>query len=380
MQYVTLKYKNKPVSRFGMGCMRLPQIKKSDGTEIIDEQESIRMIRYAIENGVNYFDTAYSYTGSERVLGKALLDGYRQKVYIATKCPVWYVKTGADYGRFIDEQRKRLRSDYIDVYLFHCLDRANWERVKATDGIKRLEELKQRGVIGQIGFSFHGEQRLFIEIIDSFKWDICLIQLNILDDDYQAGMAGLKYAASKDISVAIMEPLKGGLLGGSAPKEAEALLNSYEEIRPLHEWAFRWLYHHAEAAVILSGVSSMEQLKDNLRIFGEAKPGVMSDRDMELIRQIKYIYAGKVKIPCTGCGYCMPCPAGVNIPEIFKAYNDSPILSWKEFIKTFYSLETDSPCKDAVNCTGCGHCESQCPQNIKIADMLKKARGVMGRG
>lgn len=379
MQYVTLKDKSKPISRFGMGCMRLPQIKKDDGTEAIDEQESIRMIRHAIENGVNYFDTAYSYAGSEQVLGKALLDGYRQKVSIATKCPIWDVNKGEDYQKFLDEQLERLKVDYIDIYLIHCLDRAFWEKMKATDGIKCLQELKRSGKIGQFGFSFHADNQLFVEVIDAHDWDICMIQLNILDDNHQAGVSGLKYAASKGIPVVIMEPLKGGLLGSNIPKEVNTLLNLYEEKRSLLEWAFRWLYHHEEATVILSGVSSMEQLEDNLRIFNEAKPNVMSDNDMALMRQIKDIYAAKVKVACTGCGYCMPCPAGVNIPEIFKVYNDSSLSSWTEFGKTFYSLVAVNSGKDASNCIECRQCESQCPQNIEIVDMLKEAHSIMSK-
>ena len=377
MQYTKLNGFGTPVSRFGMGCMRLPQTKAADGTDIIDENESIRMIRHAIGSGVNYFDTAYAYAGSEELLGKALLDGYREKVMIVTKCPMWDVKSQEDYQRLFNEQTKRLQTDFIDIYLFHCLDRTNWEKVIKSDGIASLEQLKAKGSIGKFGFSFHGDEELFEEIIDAYDWDICMIQLNILDQNHQAGLKGLRYAASKGIPVVIMEPLKGGLLGGSAPQEVIALLDAYQEKRSLVEWAFRWLYDMPEASVIISGVSSMAQLEDNLRIFGEAKTGVMSEKDNELMRQVKDIYTSKVRVSCTGCGYCMPCPAGVNIPEIFKVYNDAALSDWTEYGKTFYSLVVASSGKDASNCIECRQCESHCPQAIDIVGTLKEAHAAM---
>ena len=245
------------VSRFGMGCMRLPRTKDEKGNDVIDEEESIGMIRYAIEKGVNYFDTAYAYEGSEKVLGKALKGGYREKVMIATKCPMYEIKEYGDYQRVFDESLRRLDTEYIDVYLFHCLDRKTWEKVKSTNGIAFMEDMKRQGKIRAIAFSFHAEYELFIEIIDAYDWDACLIQLNILDQDHQAGVKGLQYARRKGIPVVIMEPLKGGLLG-NAPADVTDLLNSYHEKRTLTEWSFRWLYNQKEVKVVLSGVSSME--------------------------------------------------------------------------------------------------------------------------
>lgn len=377
MQYIEFGEMKKMTSRFGMGCMRLPQTKAEDGTDIIDEKESIKMIRHAINSGVNYFDTAYAYQGSEDILGKALKDGYREKVTLATKIPMYEIKSYEDYQRIFDEELDRLQEDYIDVYLFHCLDRANWEKVKATDGLKFMEDLKSKGKIKQIGFSFHADYDLFTEIVDAYDWEVCLIQLNILDDNHQAGVKGLKYAAKKGISVVIMEPLKGGLFGANVPEEVETILGEYKEQRSLVEWAFRWLYHHKEVKVILSGVSSMNQLEENLRIFNSSESNVMSDYDMELINKIKLIYRTKVKVGCTGCAYCMPCPQGVNIPEIFKIYNDSSLSSWTEFGKTFYSLVASSSRKDASNCVECGNCESHCPQKIDIINNLKEAHLAM---
>lgn len=379
MQYNEFGKMKKMVSRFGLGCMRLPQMKNAEGKDIIDENESIKIIRHAVDNGVNYLDTAYTYPGSEEVLGKALKDGYREKVLIATKAPAVNVKSSDDYPRFFNEQLKRLQTDYIDVYIFHCLDRANWETVKKTDGIKFMEQMKSEGKIKEIGFSFHSDYELFEEIVDAYCWDMCLIQLNILDRNHQAGVKGLKYAAEKGISVVIMEPLKGGLLANNQPQEISGLLNGYKEQRSLVEWAFRWLYDQREAKVILSGVNSMAQLEDNLRIFKDAQAGVMSEQDIKLMDKVKAIYESKVKVGCTGCGYCMPCPMGVNIPEIFKVYNDAHFSPWSEFGKTFYSLIATASGKDASNCVGCKKCQNHCPQNINIVDMLKEAHEFMKR-
>lgn len=377
MQYINFGNSKEQVSRFGMGCMRLPQAKAEDGSDMIDEQESIKMIRHAIDKGVNYFDTAYAYNGSEQLLGKALLDGYREKVLISTKCPMYKIKSREDYQGIFDEELERLQVDYVDVYIFHCLDKESWETVKATGGLDFMEEMKRKGKLKMIGFSFHADYELFTEIIDAYKWDMCIIQLNILDQNHQAGLRGMRYAAERDVSVTIMEPLKGGLFRENVPDEIASLLQEYKEKRSLIEWAFRFLYHHKEIKVILSGVSSMEQLEDNLNTFSDAVPDVMSEEDIELINKIRAIYASKVKVGCTGCGYCMPCPAGVNIPEIFKVYNDSALSSWTEFGKTFYSLVASHSGKDASNCIKCRKCEKRCPQHISIADTLEEAHKQM---
>ena len=365
------------VSRFGMGCMRLPQRKNGQGQDVIDEEESIKMIRLAIDEGVNYFDTAYAYPGSEDLLGKALKGGYREKVMIATKCPLGEIHEYGDYQRIFDESLRRLQTDYVDVYLFHCLERKGWEKVKSTNGIAFMEGLKKSGKIRNIAFSFHAEHDLFKEIVDAYPWDMCLIQLNILDRDHQAGVRGLQYAGQKGIPVAIMEPLKGGLLGNKPPEEVVKLLEGYHEKRSLVEWALRWLYNQKEVKVVLSGASSMEQLEDNIRIFNEAESQVLSPSDEELITKIKDIYSSKVRVGCTGCGYCMPCKAGVNIPEIFKIYNDSALSSWTEFGRVFYDLIAVSNGRDASNCIECRACEGHCPQGLPIADLLKQAHEAM---
>lgn len=373
MEYNQFGSLDKKISRFGMGCMRYPRKTLSDGTDVIDEDEAIKMIRYAIDHGVNYFDTAYAYPGSEEVLGKALQDGYREKVVIATKLPIGDVNSEDDLKRIYDEQVKRLGVDVIDIYIFHCLDRGNWEKVKKFNGIKFFEQLKNEGKIRQIGFSFHSEYDLFENIVDAYPWDMCLIQFNLLDDNHQAGVKGLKYAAQKGISVAIMEPLKGGMIANKIPADVQKLLDGYAERRSLVEWALRFVYNFPEAKVILSGVSSMEQLKDNIRIFNEAAPNVLSAEDLQMLKEVKNIYRQLVRVGCSGCGYCMPCPEGINIPEIFKVYNDQALSDWTEFGKVFYSLMVSNTGKDATSCIECRSCESHCPQGIAIADVLKEA-------
>ena len=310
-------------------------------------------------------------------MGEALKDGFREKVMIATKSPVWDAYNHDDYQRFFNEQLERLQVDYIDVYLFHCLDRDNWEKVKAAGGIAFMEGLKESGRIKSFGFSFHGEYELFKEIADACSWDVCLIQLNILDQNHQASVKGLKYAAQKGIPVVIMEPLKGGLLGNQPPEEVELLLKNYQEKRTLVEWAFRWLYNFEEVSVVISGASTMEQLQDSIRIFSEAETGAMTVSDQQLVQQIKTIFERKVRVGCTGCGYCMPCPAGVNIPEIFKIYNDASLSAWTEFGKVFYGLVASHNGRDASNCVECKACESHCPQKLQIVDFLKQAHEAM---
>jgi predicted aldo/keto reductase-like oxidoreductase len=357
--------------------MRYPKTRDKDGREIIDETEAIKMIRYAIDHGVNYFDTAYVYGDSEEILGRALADGYREKVVVATKIPVGDVKSRDDYQAYFQKQMERLKTGCIDIYLMHCLDKANWEIVKNTDGIRCLEELKEQGKIKKFGFSFHGSFEVFQEVIDAYPWDICMIQLNILDQNHQAGVRGLEYAAQRGIPVVIMEPLKGGLLGGDPPENVKRLLENHAEKRSLVEWAMRWLYNFSEVKVVLSGVSSMDQLRDNIRIFDGAEADVLSESDLELIQNIKKAYEGIVKVGCTGCGYCMPCPAGVNIPEIFKIYNDAGLSPWDQFGKTFYSLVVAHSGGGALNCMECGRCEKKCPQHIPIINTLKEAHNLM---
>lgn len=369
------------VSIFGLGCMRLPLEVQPDGTTDpakIDEQEAIKMIRYAIDNGVNYLDTAYPYHGgnSERLLAKALKDGYREKVKIATKLPVWLAESYEDFEKLLDEQLAKLEVEYIDFYLLHALSKDRWDKIKELGVLDFLDQAVAAGKVKYPGFSFHDELPVFKEIIDSYDWKMCQIQLNILDQDYQAGVEGMRYAASKGIPVVIMEPLRGGRLAHNVPEDVKALWDQAETKRSPVEWAFRWLYNFPEITVILSGVSTMEQLKDNLEIFSKSAPNSMDEKELELVRKVKELYDSKIKVGCTGCNYCVPCPSGVEIPRIFSIYNDYSIFGGaKEFKEMYKGLMNEG--KDASSCVECGQCESECPQHISIIDKLKEAHEVL---
>jgi predicted aldo/keto reductase-like oxidoreductase len=355
------------VSLFGFGCMRFPL--KPDGA--IDEDQAIKMIRYAIDNGVNYADTAHPYHGgqSEVILGRALKGGYREKTMVTTKLPSWEVTSGKDFERLLNLQLERLDLPYVDVYLLHALDKNYWEMYKRLNAFKFLYEKKREGKIKYVGFSFHDELSLFKEIIDAYDWDICQIQLNILDDNYQAGEEGLRYAGKRGVPVVIMEPLKGGTLARNVPQAVRALYNEYPKKFSPHEWAFKWVASHPEVITILSGVSSFAQTADNVRIFDEIEP--LDREDLKLINDVRKIYVSKTRVGCTACRYCMPCPNGVFIPETFTAYNRAAMLDYSDGKRRYGELVRNKA--DAASCVECGDCERACPQGIKVIDKLKEA-------
>ena len=361
------------VSRFGMGCMRLPKIEQRDGTSIIDQDKTNEMVRYAIENGVNYFDTAYIYGGSEAAMGKALAGGLREKIVLAAKNPVWLAESYDDYERLLDEELERLQSDYIDVYLLHALNQERWNSINQLGAMRFLEAMKAKGKIRHGGFSFHGPLTLFNEIIDSYDWDMCQIQLNILDQKHQAGMAGLEYASAKGIPSVIMEPLRGGAMVNNVPETVSDSITAFPVQRPPVEWAFRWLYDMAECRVILSGVSTLDQLKQNIQIFADADAGAMSADEHALIGEIKDAYKARQNIGCTRCGYCLPCPSGVDIPEVFQLWNDMTMESYQGHCRFQYTRMIHAMGNGATECIECGQCEEQCPQELPISKSLVKA-------
>jgi len=359
-------------SVFGMGCMRLP-LGESGKPEDIDESEAINMIRYAIDNGVTYIDTAYPYHNgkSEVVVGKALKDGYREKTKLATKSPAWLIKEYEDFEKYLDEQLERLQTDYVDFYLLHAMSKERWEKMKELNAIGFLQEMKEKGKIKYCGFSFHDNYDTFEEIIDYHDWDMCQIQLNYFDQEYQAGLKGLKFAYSKDIPVVVMEPLRGGQLADIPSTDIMDLWNSAETKRNPVEWAFAWLYNFKEVNVILSGVSTMEQLKENIRIFEHADPDTLKKSEIELVDQVRELYMEKIKIKCTGCDYCNGCPQKVMISTIFDMYNKAHMYEDKEKYAKQYADFLVKSKHDASQCVECGLCESQCPQNIPIIKELK---------
>ena len=349
------------VSRLGLGCMRFPA----------EEKEAIEMVRYAIDNGINYVDTAYMYPNSEEITGMALKDGYRDRTYLITKSPLWFINKNEDFEKYLDEELIKLGTDHIDVYLLHNLYPGNWERVLKYDGLTFLDKMIQKGKILHKGFSIHNTTEAFREIADSYNWDMAQIQLNILDEHQQVGVEGLKYGAEKGLAMVVMEPLRGGSLVNNIPREAQELIEAYSEKRSIAEWCFRWLYNMPEVSVILSGTSTLAQLKDNLRIFESAKPDVMSAEDQKLIEAIRNAFESKKSIGCTGCRYCMPCPQGVAIPDIFKLYNNYQLTKPNPIDKQIYQfINMDSK---ADKCVECGVCMQHCPQELNIPELLKQA-------
>lgn len=366
-------------STFGIGCMRLPEIKMENGKNYIDEAAAIEMIRYGIDHGVTYIDTAYPYHGgkSEALVAKALKDGYREKVKLATKLPTWLTHTYEDFDKFLDLQLKTLEVETIDFYLLHAIDGKRFDQLVQNNVFEFLNKAVAAGKIKYPSFSFHGELKDFKRIIDAYDWSMCQIQLNILDEDYQAGLEGLKYAGAHNVPVVIMEPLKGGKLAQSTTDELQGIWDQNDTKRTPVEWAFRWLYNFPEVATILSGVSNMAQLQDNLRIFDEADANSMTEKELGIVQEAKNYYKRKILVGCTGCEYCLPCPAGVAIPQIFSLYNDASLYNAIEK----YTLEYEKLIavgKDASACVRCGQCEGVCPQNLHIMDQLQEAHVYLG--
>lgn len=361
MEYLEFGKTGMQVSRFGLGCMRFPS----------DEKEAVEMVRYAIDNGVNYIDTAFIYKESERITGKALKDGYRNKTYIATKSPIWNIEKHEDFEKYLDEELIRLGTDHVDVYLLHNMNHGNWEKVKRFDGLTFLDKMVQKGKINHKGFSIHNTLKAFKEIVDAYNWEMFQIQLNILDEKQQVGVEGLKYGAAKGLAAVIMEPLRGGSILNVIPEEVHDLVKQYPEKRPLVEWCFRWLYNMPEVSVVLSGTNTLQQLKDNLKIFEHSAPNVMSEEDINFISKIREAYEAKKAIGCTGCKYCMPCPKGVEIPEIFKLYNSQKLMESHVIDKAVYQSNLVPSGSGAGQCVSCGICEKHCPQNLKIPELLR---------
>ncbi len=371
MNYRTDRYGNK-ISILGYGCMRFTQ-----NAGKVDLRKTEREIMEAYRAGINYFDTAYIYSGSEDALGKILeKNRIREKVNIATKLPHYLVKKPGSMEKYFTEQLKRLRTDYVDYYLMHMLtDVKTWERLKELGILAWLEEKKKSGAIRQIGFSYHGNSDMFCKLVDAYDWDFCQIQYNYLDENSQAGRKGLHYAAAKDIPVIIMEPLRGGKLAGMLPEEAKKLFEEYPVKRNPAEWAFRWLWDQPEVTCVLSGMNSLEMVKENTETASKAWAGAFTEAEEGLLQDVINAINAKVKVGCTGCRYCMPCPKNVDIPGTFAAYNrrysDGRRAAIVEYMMCT-ALRKDSSA--ASNCVECGKCEQHCPQHIQIRTELKNAR------
>ena len=362
------------VSALGFGCMRLPT--KGDSSQI-DEPEAIRMIRYAIDQGVNYVDTAYGYHGgnSERLVGKALRDGYRDKVKLATKLPPWNVTDASDFDRILDDQRQKTQSEYIDFYLLHSLDRGSWIKLRDLGVLKWAEGALADGRIKHLGFSFHDELSVFKEIIDYYDaWEFAQIQYNLLNEEVQAGTEGLHYAAERGLGVVIMEPLLGGRLA-RPPKAIREVTGT--ERTPV-EWALQWLWDKPEVSVVLSGMSTMTQVEENVVSAGRSGVGSLSAAERELLKRVQAKYSELNPIPCTGCEYCLPCPEGVNIPRVFAIYNEGMVYEEMEQARQRYGRMPADQLGSL--CVQCRTCESRCPQHIEISEWIPRAHEELAPG
>ncbi len=371
MNYRQDKYGNK-LSILGFGCMRFPR-----KLGAIDMAETEREIMTAYQNGVNYFDTAYIYPGSETALGTILQKhSIREKVHIATKLPHYLIKSREGLDKLFAEELKRLRTDYVDYYLMHMLtDIDAWNRLKELGIEDWLAEKKANGQIKQIGFSYHGNSEMFCRLVDAYDWDFCMIQYNYMDEHTQAGRRGLEYAHAKGMAVMIMEPLRGGKLVSHLPEEAKRIFDSYKIKHTPAQWAFRWLWNQPQVTVVLSGMNSDEMVRDNIQTASTVEIGELGEEEESMLQSVVAAINSKMKVGCTGCGYCMPCPMHVDIPGTFAAYNRR-FAEGKFWATVDYvictALRKNSTA--ASGCSGCGKCEKHCPQNIEIRDRLKDAR------
>ncbi len=381
MQYRTFGKLDWRPSALGFGAMRLPVIDGEPGQ--IDEPEATRMLRAAIDGGVNYVDTAYPYHrgASEALVGRALKDGYRERVKLATKLPCWLVGQPADFDRLLNEQLARLDTPTIDFYLLHALDAARWRAMRDLGVLDWAERAQADGRIGHLGFSFHDTYEVFQEIVDAYDgWTFCQIQYNYLDEENQAGTRGLKYAASKGLGVIVMEPLRGGLLAGNAgqhqgqgvPGPIRAIWDAAPIRRSPAEWALQWVWNQSEVSLILSGMSTLAQVQENLASAARSGSGLLTDGELALVAQARDQYHQLAPIPCTDCKYCQPCPNGVNIPRVFDVYNQAMMFDAPEHARFVYANWVPEA-ERGDKCIACGECETKCPQHIAIIEWLERA-------
>jgi len=376
MQYRQFGQLDWKVSALGFGCMRFPVV--DDDSSRIDEPEATKMLHYAIDHGVNYLDTAYPYHGgnSEQFLGRALEGGYRQKVRLATKQPCWLIEVPTDFDKYLNEQLRKLQTDHIDFYLLHALSRDKWHKVRDVGVLPWAEKAIADGRIGHLGFSFHDEYDAFKEIVDAYdKWTSCQIQYNYVDIEHQAGTKGLEYAASKGLAVVIMEPLLGGGLAGP-PDSIAGLWESAPTKRTPVDWALQWLWNKPEVSVVLSGMSTMQQVKENVASACTSGINTLSEEELGPFSRAREAYDRLRPIACTQCEYCLPCANGIDIPYLFGLFNRGRMYNVAGWARWHYGNVPEE--KRANACERCGQCEDLCPQQLPISEWMVRVHEVLG--
>jgi hypothetical protein len=360
-------------SALGFGAMRLPVV-DGDASKI-DVPEAEKMIIYAIDHGVNYVDTAYPYHRgkSEPLLGDIFRRGYREKVRLATKMPTWLINSKEDMDRYFQEQLRRLRTDYVDFYLFHGLTEGRWQKLASLNVLDWAEKRIQEDRIKHLGFSFHDEFAVFKNIIDGYdNWTMCQILYNYMDANFQAGSKGLEYAAAKGLAVVVMEPIGGGRLAVKTPDDIQKIWDEAPTRRTPAEWALRWVWNHLEVSVVLSGMSTMQQVKENVEAADHSEPNNLTRQELHLVERVSQKYRELGFVGCTGCRYCLPCPQGVNIPEIISLYNEFFMKDRNDEVKSKY-WEHITPESEAKRCARCKQCEKLCPQQLPVSDVMSRA-------
>jgi predicted aldo/keto reductase-like oxidoreductase len=375
MQYRTFGRLAWRPSALGFGAMRLPILDGDHGR--IDEDLATRMIRKAIDRGVNYVDTAWPYHKgeSEAFIGRCLQDGYRDRVRVATKLPSWLVETRGDFDRYLDEQLERLQTEQIDFYLLHGLNKVQWPKLRDLKILSAAERAIADGRIGHLGFSFHDDLAVFKEIVDAYDWTFCQIMYNYMDVAFQAGREGLQYAADRGMAVVVMEPLRGGSLTRPAPEAVARLWQEAKQQRSQADWALQWVWSHPEVSLVLSGMSAMCHVDENLDSADRSRVGGLSADELSLVDRVRETYRSLSPIPCTGCRYCMPCPQGVNIPWLFSLYNDATMYANIEEARRSYRFSL--PENKADRCVACRRCEQACPQQIEIVEWLRTVHAAL---
>lgn len=370
MKYRTLGKTGVRVSVLGFGAMRLPQ-RSREGA--VDEPATAEMLRWAVDQGVNYVDTAYVYHAGhgEGVVGRALSGGYREKVHLATKLPIWSVEKLADCDRILDEQLARLQTGHIDFYLLHCLQKTYWPKLRDLGVLQWAERQQAAGRIRHFGFSFHDSYEAFVEIVDAYDWSCCQIQYNFVSEEVQAGTRGLQYAAAKGLGVIVMEPLFGGTLANPPPSVQQLWEAAGTDVRPA-DLALRWVWNQSEVSLALSGMNALEQVRQNVASAERSGAGTLTPAETELLARVRDEYQRLSPIPCTKCGYCLPCPSGVNIPVNFELYNQATVFqgSSQLLCRNLYQGLRES--ERATACERCGTCEERCPQHLPVADLLQR--------